>query len=205
MNFDDEQFQIPCLSTNTDKQKYKTYIAVMPGNALARLYERYGARLLEQNVRSFLQFTGKVNKGIRETIKREPEMFLAFNNGIAATADHIELDETGRFISKISNLQIVNGGQTTASIYNSSTKDKADISKIYVQVKFSVIENPDHYSDIVSRISRYANTQNKVNDADFSANNASLVALERMSRYVFSPVTQTNNMQTCWFFERARG
>ena len=205
MDFDDEQFQIPCLTTNKVKQKYKTYIAVMPGSALAKLYERYGARLLEQNVRSFLQFTGKVNKGIRETIKREPEMFLAFNNGIAATADHIELDETGRYITKIRNLQIVNGGQTTASIYNSLKKDKSDISKIYVQVKFSIIENPDHYSEIVSRISRYANTQNKVNDADFSANNASLVAFERMSRYVFSPVTETNNMQTCWFFERARG
>ncbi len=204
-NFDGEQFEIPCLTVNTDSQKYRTYIAIIPGNCVAKLYERYGARLLEQNVRSFLQFTGKINKGIRDTIRNEAEMFLAFNNGIAATADHIELDETGHFISKISNLQIVNGGQTTASIYNTAKKDRADISKIFVQVKFSVIENPEQYSEIVSRISKYANTQNKVNDADFSANNPALVAFEKLSRYILSPVTATSNLQTCWFFERARG
>lgn len=204
-NFEGEQFEIPCLSATTDNQDYKAYIAIIPGTCLAKMYERYGARLLEQNVRSFLQFTGKINKGIRDTIRTEPHMFLAFNNGIAATADYLELDETSRYIKKIRNLQIVNGGQTTASIYNTVKKDKTDISNIFVQVKFSIIENPDHYGDIVSRISRYANTQNKVNDADFSANNPALVAIEKLSRYILSPITAQNSMQTCWFFERARG
>ncbi|MBK5719545.1 AIPR family protein [Dysgonomonas sp. Marseille-P4677] len=204
-NFEGEEFKIPCLSATTENLDYKTYIAIIPGTCLAKLYERYGARLLEQNVRSFLQFTGKINKGIRDTIRNEPHMFLAFNNGIAATADHIELDETGHFINKISNLQIVNGGQTTASIYNTARKDKADISNIFVQIKFSIIEKQDLYSDIVSRISRYANTQNKVNDADFSANNPALITFEKLSRYIMSPITSQNNMQTCWFFERARG
>jgi len=204
-DFDGEKFLIPCLSANIESSKYKTYISIIPGNCIAKLYERYGAKLLEQNVRSFLQFTGKINKGIRDTIRNEPEMFLAFNNGIAATADYIELDESEHYISRVSNLQIVNGGQTTASISNTAKKEKIDISKIYVQVKFSVIENPDHYSDIVSRISKYANTQNKVNDADFSANNPVLVILEKLSRYILSPLTATSNLQTCWFFERARG
>lgn len=204
-NFEGEQFEIPCLSATAENADYKAYIAIISGTCLAKLYERYGARLLEQNVRSFLQFTGKINKGIRDTIKSEPHMFLAFNNGIAATADHLELDETSRYIKKISNLQIVNGGQTTASIYNTAKKDKADISNIFVQVKFSIIEKRDQYSEIVSRISRYANTQNKVNDADFSANNPALIAFEKLSRYILSPITAQNNMQTCWFFERARG
>jgi len=205
-NFEGEHFEIPCLSANTDNPDYKAYIAIIPGSCLAKLYERHGARLLEQNVRSFLQFGRKgVNAGIRDTIRNEPQMFLAFNNGIAATADYIELDETNRYIRKIRNLQIVNGGQTTASIYNVARKEKIDISRIFVQVKFSVIENPDHYSDIVSRISRYANTQNKVKEEDFSANNPALVAFEKLSRYILSPITAQNNMQTCWFFERARG
>ena len=204
-NFDGENFVIPCLSAIVDNPDYKTYIAIIPGTCLAKLYERYGARLLEQNVRSFLQFTGKINKGIRDTIRNEPHMFLAFNNGIAATVDHIELDKEGHYIKKISNLQVVNGGQTTASIYNTARKDKADISNIFVQVKFSVIDKQDQYSDIVSRISRYANTQNKVNDADFSANNPALTAFEKLSRYILSPITAQTNMQTCWFFERARG
>jgi len=206
-DFDGESFEIPCLTVNSDSNKYKTYIAIIPGVCLAKLYERYGARLLEQNVRSFLQVGGRksVNAGIRDTIRNEAEMFLAFNNGIAATADYIDLDETDNFISKIRNLQIVNGGQTTASIYNTAKKDRVDISKIFVQVKFTIIENPDQYSEIVSRISKYANTQNKVNDADFSANNPTLVAFEKLSRYILSPITATSNIQTSWFFERARG
>lgn len=204
-DFEGKQFKIPCLSADTQNSDYKAYIAIIPGTCLAKLYERYGARLLEQNVRSFLQFAGKINKGIRDTIRNEPQMFLAFNNGIAATADHIELDEKNRYIKKIRNLQIVNGGQTTASIYNTARKDKVDISRIFVQVKFSIIENPEQYSEVVSRISRYANTQNKVNDADFSANNPSLIAFEKLSRYILAPATAQNNLQTCWFFERARG
>ena len=204
-NLDGERFEIPCLAANIENPDYEAYIAIMPGECLATLYHDYGARLLEQNVRSFLQFTGKINKGIRKTINEEPHMFLAFNNGIAATADHILLDETGRFIKRISNLQIVNGGQTTASIYNTARKDKADISQIYVQVKLSVIKDIEQYANIVSRISQYANTQNKVNDADFTANNPALIEIEKLSRYILSPVTLEKNMPTSWFFERARG
>lgn len=204
-DFDGEKFEIPCLPASGDNPDYKAYIAIIPGACLAKLYERYGARLLEQNVRSFLQFTGKINKGIRDTIRNEPHMFFAFNNGIAATADRIELDDTGHFVRKINNLQIVNGGQTTASIYNTAKKDKADISNIFVQVKFSVINKPEQYGEVVSRISRYSNTQNKVNDADFSANNPALVVFEKLSRLILTPITSETNMQTYWFFERARG
>lgn len=205
INFEEEGFEIPCLSADSENLDYQAYIAIIPGLCLTNLYERFGARLLEQNVRSFLQFAGKINKGIRETIKNQPHMFLAFNNGIAATADYIELDETNRYIRKINNLQIVNGGQTTASIYHTAKKDKADVSKISVQVKFSVIKRKDNFSQVVSLISRYANTQNKVNDADFTANNPNLIAFEKLSRYILTPVTAQNNIQTFWFFERARG
>ncbi|MBE2256090.1 MAG: AIPR family protein [Ignavibacteria bacterium] len=206
-DIDGEKFEVLCLPASVINPKFKAYIAILPGTCLAKLYERYGARLLEQNVRSFLQVGGRnsVNYGIRSTIRNEPEKFFAYNNGIAATADNIELDDSGRYITKIRNLQIVNGGQTTASIYNTAKKDKADISKIFVQVKFSVIENPEEYSDIVSLISKYANTQNKVNNADFSANNPALVAFEKLSRFILSPISATNNIQTSWFFERARG
>lgn len=205
INFEDEHFQIPFLAASSDNDDYQAYVAIIPGQCLFNLYERYGARLLEQNVRSFLQFTGKINKGIRETIKNEPHMFFAFNNGIAATADNIEIDDTGHYIKGISNLQIVNGGQTTASIYHTHKKDKADISKIYVQIKISVIKKKEQFSEVVSRISRYANTQNKVNDADFTANNPYLIAFEKLSRFMLTPLSSESPIQTYWFFERARG
>ncbi|MCW1735109.1 AIPR family protein [Anaerorudis cellulosivorans] len=205
LDFEEMNILIPCLKAPMENIDYESYIAIMPGQGLAMLYKQFGSRLLEQNVRSFLQFTGKINKGIRRTINELPHMFLAYNNGIAATADYIELDETGRYINKISNLQIVNGGQTTASIYHTWDKDKADISNIFVQMKISVIKKIESYNTIVSEISKYANTQNKVNDADFSANNEILIELEKISRRSFSPVSVKNPIPTIWFFERANG
>ncbi len=203
INLEEGGWRIPCLHAMSRNPDYEAYVAILPGEFLYNLYEVYGGRLLEQNVRSFLQFTGKINQGIRDTIKSKPHMFLAYNNGIAATADNMEVDCNG-FIKKISNLQIVNGGQTTASIYHTKKKDKVDISDIWVQVKFSIVKKKDEYAKIVSDISKYANTQNKVNNADFSANNLVLVELEKVSRYVMTPITPEKSIQTYWFFERAR-
>lgn len=209
VNFKSDGFIIPCIPSTSVNEEYQSYIAIFPGEALASIYERFGSRLLEQNVRSFLQFSGKINKGIRNTILKEPEMFLAFNNGLAATADEIELEDRengyGKIISFVKDFQIVNGGQTTASIYHTQKKDKADISNISVQVKISVIKNKGNFSEIVSRISEYANTQNKVSVSDLSSNRPYHVELEKLSRNVFTPITDNRPIQTKWFYERARG
>jgi hypothetical protein len=209
INFKEDGYNVPCIPSPSVNEEYQSYLAIIPGEALASIYERFGSRLLEQNVRSFLQFNGKINKGIRTTIIKEPEMFLAFNNGIAATADEIELVESedgkGRIISVVKDLQIVNGGQTTASIYHTQKKDKADISNIFVQVKLSVVKNKDKFSEIVSRISEYANTQNKVSVSDLSSNRPYHIELEKISRSIFTPITDNKPLQTKWFYERARG
>lgn len=203
INLEEGGWQIPCLHAPSSNEDYDAYVAILPGDFLYEIYDIYGGRLLEQNVRSFLQFTGKINQGIRDSIKKAPHMFLAYNNGIAATADSMDVDSDG-IIKSISNFQIVNGGQTTASIYHTKKKDKVDISNIYVQVKLSIVKKKDEYTKIVSDISKFANTQNKVNNADFSANNLVLVELEKVSRYVMTPITPERSMQTYWFFERAR-
>jgi len=137
-------------------------------------------------------------------------MFLAFNNGIAATAEELEIDKSengkGLLISRVKDFQIVNGGQTTASIYHTLKKDKADISGIFVQVKLSVVKNRDKFSEIVSRISEYANTQNKVSVSDLSSNRPYHIELEKLSRNIFAPhVLGQSSQQTKWFYERARG
>tara|TARA_B100000315_G_scaffold65392_1_gene59358 strand:+ start:1901 stop:3940 length:2040 start_codon:yes stop_codon:yes gene_type:complete len=198
---------IPCLSLMDPDSDYKGYLAVIPGAVLAGIYERFGPRLLERNVRSFLQARGKVNKGIRKTIIEEPHRFFAYNNGITATADNIEFkqEENGsQAIKKIKNLQIVNGGQTTASLFHTVKKDKAEIDGIYVQTKLSVIP-ATHLEEIVPLISRYANSQNKVNEADFYANDPFHVKIEELSRIVWAPSTDGTSRQTKWFYERARG
>lgn len=200
------KYKIRCLAADIKNDDYAAYIAIIPGGFLADIYEQFGARLLEQNVRTFLQFgNGKsVNTGIRKTILESPHMFLAYNNGLAATADNIELSQDG-YITKLSNLQIVNGGQTTASIYHTWKKDKADLSNIFVQAKISVVKRQEEYSNIVSDISRFSNTQNKVNSADFSSNNPRLLAIEKWSRFLLTPATEHSNIPSIWFFERTRG
>lgn len=200
---------VPCVISPNSNGEYQAYLAIIPGIALANIYEKYGSRLLEQNVRSFLQFTGKINKGIRTTIIKEPEMFLAFNNGLAATAEELTLESSngnnGMYISKILDFQIVNGGQTTASIFHTFKKDKADVSNIFVQAKISVVKDKENFSEIVSRISEYANTQNKVSLSDLSSNRPYHILLEKISRIMVTPHIQGQPNQTKWFYERARG
>src|SRR5436190_16952246 len=209
IDFKEDGYIIPCIQSPSVNDECQSYLAIISGDALVNIYERYGARLLEQNVRSFLQFTGKVNGGIRNTILNEPHMFLAFNNGIAATADSVEIDKdergNGFVITKVNDFQIVNGGQTTASIYHTWKKDKKDVSGIHVQVKLSVVKNKGKFSDIVSQISQYANTQNKVSVSDQSSNRPYHIEMEKLSRTIWAPPIEGKATQTRWFYDRARG
>ncbi len=195
---------IPCLPAYTGNENIQSFILVMPGSVLARMYEEHGERLLEQNVRTFLQFRGKVNKGIRNTVVNEPHMFFSYNNGLTATAESLTTNPDGNFITCIRNLQIVNGGQTTASIFNAQKKEKADLSSVYVQVKLSVIP-PDALEEVVPKISEYANTQNKVSAADFFSNHEFHRRIEEFSRRIWAPAVEGSVEQTHWFYERARG
>lgn len=185
---------------------YQSYLIVMPGDILAALYGKHGARLLEQNVRSFLQARGKVNKGIRTTILNEPEMFFAYNNGITATAQEVEVDQgdEGLEIVRIKDLQIVNGGQTTASLFHTKRRDKVALDGVFVQMKLSVI-SPEDSEIVVPRISEYANTQNRVNAADFFSNHPFHVRMEEFSRRIWAPAHSGATRETKWFYERARG
>lgn len=205
VDFSHRGCDIPCVCGPDNNDVYQVYLAIFPGEVLADLYDQYKTRLMENNVRQFLQFTGKINKGIKDTIDNHAEMFLAYNNGISATAKSISL-KNGRSIISIEKLQIVNGGQTTASLYYARKMNpNIDLSRIYVQVKISVVKKNEEYERIVSNISRCANTQNKVNEADFSANDERLIQFEKMSRYVTAPETKIQPHATYWYFERAKG
>jgi hypothetical protein len=197
---------IPCLPAHLGSDTYQSYLMVMPAEVISGLYEKFGARLLEQNVRTFLQARGNVNKGIRTTILTEPGMFFAYNNGITATAQSVEVEDTGSGleITRILDLQIVNGGQTTASLFHTRRKDKADLANIFVQMKLSVIDS-DQSEIVVPRISEYANTQNRVNAADFFSNHPFHVRMEEFSRRLWAPAQQGAQRETKWFYERARG
>jgi hypothetical protein len=197
---------IPCLEASNEDSPYSSYLCVLPGPVLADIYDLYGSRLLEGNVRSFLNNKGRTNKGIRNTVVHQPEMFFAYNNGIAATASRVGLVEDGaglRLVS-IADLQIVNGGQTTASLSSARRVEKASLDRTFVPMKLSVI-SPDLSADMVPLISRYANSQNKVSDADFFANHPFHRRLETISRRIWAPAKKGAQHETRWFYERARG
>jgi hypothetical protein len=197
---------IACLPANLGSESYQSYLIVMPAAVLASLYDRYSARLLEQNVRTFLQARAQVNKGIRATIINEPNMFFAYNNGITATAQQVEtrMTATGLQIVRMTDLQIVNGGQTTASLFHTQRRDKADLSSIFVQMKLSVVDSQQSEL-VVPKISEYANTQNRVNAADFFSNHPFHVRMADFSRRIWAPAPPGSQRDTKWFYERTRG
>lgn len=198
---------LPCLPANAGGAELDSYLTVIPGDWLTEIYDLYGGRLLEQNVRTFLQASRGVNKGIRKTILEEPQMFFAYNNGISATAAKAEFDPNGDqvLVNRLENLQIVNGGQTTASIFNVMKRDKAEnLDKVRVQMKLSVVRS-DLVNEIVPKISLYANSQNKVSDADFFSNHPFHRRIENFSRNVWAPAAEGSQQMTHWFYERSRG
>jgi hypothetical protein len=200
---------IPVLRADLSSVNYFSYLAVLNGELLARIYEKWGNRLLERNVRVFLQARGKVNKDIRDTIETRPQMFFAFNNGITATADKVELDtlDNARVITKITNLQIVNGGQTTSSLYAAFKKEEiaSKLKEVYVQMKLSEIKDRLMADEIVPEISRCANSQNKVKSADFSSSHPFHRQIEKLSRRIYAPTTNNQIKPSKWFYERTRG
>jgi AIPR protein len=197
---------LPCLAASVDSQQYRAYLCVIPGEALAAIYDRFGSRLLEGNVRSFLTTRGKVNKAIRNTILNEPDMFFAFNNGIACTATAVDVEASahGLRIRSAADLQIVNGGQTTASLSSARLNDHASLGTAFVPMKLSVVP-PEKSGEIIPVISRCANSQNKVSEADFFSNHEFHRRIEQFSRRVWAPAKGGAQYETHWFYERARG
>ena len=198
---------IPCIKADIDSPDYDSYLAVVPGKFLSDIYLKYNARLLESNVRSFLNTRGKINKGILNTILNQKDRFFAYNNGISTTADSVEFSHIGDalFITSFKNLQIINGGQTTASLASAVLKNQADLSGIFVQMKLSIVKNESQKSELVRLISMYANKQNKVTEADLNSNHPFYQRIEDFSRRIKIPLAANSTIQSIWFFERARG
>ena len=184
-----------------DEEHFESYVCVLPATGLANLYKKESSRLLEKNVRSFLNFKG-ANAGMRNTIRREPEKFIAFNNGLTITGIESEIKEKdGKLLlESVNDFQIVNGGQTTASIYF-SMKDGLDISKINLMAKINIAKNvsEDELDSLISDISKYSNTQTKVSNVDLKTSNRELKLIKRLSTSVTAPNGDK------WFFDLARG
>lgn len=197
---------LPCVYVPSEGAEYDYALTAFPGETLRFIYEKFGARLLEANVRSFLSTTGKVNRGIRDTLLRTPDRFMAYNNGIVVVADDVRLvgdGSAGTALKWMQGMQIVNGGQTTASLYFTKKKNNSlDLSRVRVPAKIIVLKAVDLTAEesLISDISRYANSQNSVRQADLSANKAFHVEIEKLSNEVYCADGISR-----WFYERATG
>ena len=195
---------IECLEMN-ENSGVKSYLAIMPAVILAKVYKQYKTRLLNKNVRNYLGGTIKVNKGMAKTLREDPAMFFAYNNGISATASEIKLNDDGNAITRIKSWQIVNGGQTTNTIYNMYIRN-FDLENAYVTMKISEINLDDEKkkSNAISDIARYANSQTQIKESDLAANIEYMLRLDEISRSEWTPANSARR-NTQWFFERMRG
>jgi hypothetical protein len=200
---------LPAMKMLESNGGYICYVGFISGTVLADMYSKHSSRLIEQNVRMYLQARGKVNSGIQTTIKETPGRFLAYNNGLSLTAKSVEisgLNKSGQCqIERITELQIVNGAQTTGSIFHAFKKEGRDVSGLRVQFKLTVPLSSQTMAELVSAISRYSNSQNAVKVTDLSANQPYHVELEKLSRSVYTPVRGDGSTPTRWYYERARG
>jgi len=197
---------LPCVHVPDSDADYEYALTAIPGQIIRDLYLRFGSRLLEANVRTFLGNKKAVNKGIVETLRKEPEHFLAFNNGLVLVCDEAAFERTddgSLGLSFLKGLQIVNGGQTTSSIYFASRDDRTiDLSHVMVPAKIIILKGSqdDARERLISNVSRYANSQNAVKMSDLSANRPFHVQLEKLANDTWCPDGATR-----WFYERAAG
>jgi AIPR protein len=197
---------LQCVYVPGEHSNYDYSLTAIPGEALFVIYEKYGARLLEANVRSFLSITGKVNKGIRETLRSDPEHFMAYNNGIVIVTDeaHLGSDSAGtEGILWLKGMQIVNGGQTTASIYFTKKKNpETDLKRVRVPAKIIILRSAEATDEekLIADISKYANSQNSVKVSDLSANKPFHIEIEKLALSTYCPDGVSR-----WFYERASG
>lgn len=198
---------IECLELG-ENGGVKSYLAIMPAEILARVYKKYKTRLLNQNVRNYLGGTIKVNKGMAKTLRDDPAMFFAYNNGISSTALKVGLrrDEGGKvYITNVTNWQIVNGGQTTNTIFSMFSRN-IDMQNAYVTLKISEInfEDEKKKEEAISHIARFANSQTQIKESDLAANIGYMLKLDEISKSEWTPVNSVRR-NTQWFFERMRG
>ncbi|WP_225049929.1 AIPR family protein [Priestia megaterium] len=213
-----EMMFVPNDSSVDSHYNFDCYIGFIPATLLAQLYEDWGPKLVERNVRSFLQARGGTNKGIRDTLKdsNQRQMFVAYNNGISSVArlGNIEkVDGVNLYrVKGLTGWQIVNGGQTTASIHQ-AYKNDIDLTDVYIQAKLTILKVEAHQEkdqhiiedEMVSKISEYANTQNKINKSDLLANTRFMSDIEKFSRSTWIPTQDGRREEEKWYFERARG
>jgi len=190
---------------------FDVFLTSITGEMLSNIYKDHKSRLMDGNVRAYLKRTQKTNRGISLTLKDSPQDFVAYNNGISAVAaaDGSEISPMGDnvfLVKALDKMQIVNGGQTTVTIYESS-RDPINLSEVVVPLKLTVLKRQSDEAELVSNIAVFANTQTAISKSDLASNKPFYKSLEALSRTIpcYRTLEHSENDAFYWFFERANG
>ncbi|MBE0362779.1 hypothetical protein PULV_a0344 [Pseudoalteromonas ulvae UL12] len=163
----------PSKGFRVSDSDWDTFVTTVSGDWLASLYRKFDrTELFSANVRGFMGANNKdndkvINAGIQASARTSPIDFFVFNNGITALVHEFTLDENDQTkIKSIKGISIVNGAQTTGSL--GSLDNDINLDNIQVGVRFIKCENKDK----IESITRYNNSQNRVLQSDFRANDA---------------------------------
>lgn len=197
---------LPCLVASHDGNgEADVIITVLSGDFLAELYDRRRDELLRRNVRIYLRQTRKVNQEIAQSARKHPERFIALNNGISAVATGVSLNADQSRIETLNDLQIVNGGQTTATLHEvwRDRRTPVDLSRLNIQAKITIIRDEGPQGDQLAQdIALAANSQNRISMSDLLSGDPyehSLEEISRERRYT------SGSVSTGWYYERIRG
>lgn len=197
---------LPCLVATFDAEgEPDVLLTVLPGEFLADLYDRRRDELLRRNVRIYLRQTRKVNREMAESARTQPSRFVALNNGISAVAAGASFNSDYTRIETLDDLQIVNGGQTTATLHEvwKDRRRPVNLADLKVQAKITIIRSDTADGDeFAQKIALAANSQNRITMSDLLSGDPYERSLERISR---ERRYTSGGVQTGWYYERVRG
>lgn len=148
------------------------YSTIIPATMLQDLWSKNETALLSTNVRDYLgsrRSEDNINHGIKKTAQEEPSNFAIFNNGITVLVNEFEAPEGGApGLLQVHGIGIINGGQTTGALGSLRPEANEELKKAQVMARFVKCTN----NDVLGKIVRFNNTQNKVEATDFRSTDA---------------------------------
>lgn len=196
----------------TEFANCEVMVVFVPTMEIAKVFSKYKNSVLRFNPRSYLGLRDNpVNEEIAKTIREiKTNEFALFNNGITILSDGTDFTEfTGvmnRAQLRITNPQIINGGQTGFAlhqIYEEGVKkgdteeyfkNKEVLVKIITFVDSQTSQEGSQKLQLIESVSKATNQQTNVTEADRRSNDKIQVEVQKRIYEEFG-----------YFYERKRG
>lgn len=174
------QMQLSGVAIQENFNFKRVIIGKLRVSEIKKLMEEYGDKLLERNIRKYLG-RNAINEEISKTLKSDKRAnFFFYNNGITMICSKFSYNalQEKNWLVKTEGLQIINGGQTCRTIWQ-TLEENDDISSedVYVLVRIYELNDSDD-EDIVNTITYATNHQNPVDLRDLRSNSIQQINLK---------------------------